>query len=368
MNKSKNINIPNTNTVSYHTIYYTVYSNKKLQLKFNTFLFILKKVQKYYKSSFNTIKLSAKINKLKTSTSALIIFNIILCLFLLFSFIAENKKQKQEIRKLALVPPAVIETAQEIIFNLPADSVSSFFTEFKIIKENKNYILKTDNGKFYIRRDLIERFFSVLTIPQQTIFITADIKQYADYGLTANTAANIKFISSTGEILSDIYFGKIDAVGNSRYVTANLRTAVLSVPDNIAPFLNIRPGFWLDLQIYKSVFKNDSIQSLKIKDKIILRSAENTNSFGKLEKTLAQLNCIDIFTNLPVHNSRTEYFSIESGNKNKMIIALTPLEHGDFILSDSRSENAYVLSAYSKLRLEAAFNEALNAVSLNNLY
>lgn len=290
--------------------------------------------------------------KLKTSTLTLLIINLILCFVFIFLIAAEKTKQRNETYLLALVPRAVIDSAQEIIFTLPSDSTSSIFTQFKMIKENGNYFLKTDTGKYYIRTELTEKLFSILTEKQECSFITKDIRQYADYGLDSGTAANIRFVSASKEILSDVYLGKIDAIGNSRYVTANLRTAVLLIPNNIAPFLNIRPDFWLDLQIYKSLFKADSIQSLQRKNEIILRSEKNDSYFAEFEKTLSGLNFIDIFTNMPICNEATEYFSIVLGSKTKIEIAVTPLEHGDFIFSDSRSENAYILSAYSKQRLE----------------
>lgn len=296
---------------------------------------------------------------LKLSTKILIIFNILLCLIIFFVFIADNNKTKNRTYMLSLIPPAIFENANEIIFNIPSDSVSSIFTEFKITKENGNYILKTVNGKFYIRSELIERFFFTLTEKQETVFITSDINQYPDYGLEINTAANIRFVSENREILSDIYFGKIDAVGSSRYVTTNLKTAVLSIPDNIAPFLNISPAFWLDLQIYKSLFKGDSIQSLEIKNEIILRSGKNDTAFSDLEKTLTQLNCIDIFTALPKISADTQYFSVILGSKKKIKISMTPLEHGDLILSDSRSENAYIISSYSKSRIDSSISDVL---------
>ena len=75
-----------------------------------------------------------------------------------------------------------------------------------------------------------------------------------------------------------------------------------------------------------------------------------------METFLKQFSCIDIFPAFPITNSETQELNLILGTGEKIEILLTPMESGDFILFDSASNNSYVISGYTKRRIDSILN------------
>ena len=166
-------------------------------------------------------------------------------------------------------------------------------------------------------------------------------------------AARLQLLRSDKTIMGDFVFGKNDTLGINRYVRIDARTKIFIMPDVLASFLTVKANFWLDLQIYKYKFENNSIQLIEKNKQLITRSDKHKEKFGELETFLKQFSCIDIFPAFPITNSETQELNLILGTGEKIEILLTPMESGDFILFDSASNNSYVISGYTKRRIDS---------------
>ncbi len=290
--------------------------------------------------------------KLKKSTYALILANIILFFLLLIAWHSNRVRYSLQTRIIRLAPNEIISEAEEIILKLPKNIASPFLNEFRIVKRGEAFLLKRDYGEFYIQPDLIKRFFYVLNMEEHAIFITNNLNEYSSYSVDEYSAFNIRFIGQNKEILLDLHVGKLDVTGQLRYVRrGNVPSSVFCVSDAISPFLNTLPSFWLDMEVYRAKLNGNQINTIEMNENMVLRTLEKEAYFVALEKTISSLTAIDIFDGLPIENNTTKTFTITLERNESISIFCTPIESGDFILFDSRNKNAYILSAYSQKRL-----------------
>ena len=211
--------------------------------------------------------------------------------------------------------------------------------------------MSTQSGEYKVQPALIERLFSVLSTKQNFRFVSDDIKQYINLGLDEDHAARLQLLRSDKTIMGDFVFGKNDTL-----VRIDARTKIFIMPDVLSSFLTVKSNFWLDLQIYKYKFENNSIQLIEKNKQLITRSDKHKEKFGELETFLKQFSCIDIFPAFPITNSETQELNLILGTGEKIEILLTPMESGDFILFDSASNNSYVISGYTKRRIDSILN------------
>ena len=291
--------------------------------------------------------------KLKKYTQALIFANIFFLLSLIFVSITKNEAN---VFNTSLVSRQNIENIDEIVFTIPDNSLPPRFNELRLIKKKDKFILSTQSGEYKVQATLIERLFSVLSTKQNFRFVSDDIKQYINFGLDEDHAARLQLLRSDKTIMGDFVFGKKDTLGINRYVRIDARTKIFIMPDVLASFLTVNNNFWLDLQIYKYRFEKNSIQLIEKNKQIITRSDKNKEKFDELETFLKQFSCIDIFPAFPITNSETQELNLTLGTGEKIEILLTLMESGDFILFDSASNNSYVISGYTKRRIDSILN------------
>lgn len=291
--------------------------------------------------------------KLKKYTQALIFANIFFLLSLIFVSIPKNEAN---VFNTSLVSRQNIENIDEIVFTIPDNSLPPRFNELRLIKKKDKFVLSTQSGEYKVQPALIERLFSVLSTKQNFRFVSDDIKQYINFGLDEDHAARLQLLRSDKTIMGDFVFGKKDTLGINRYVRIDARTKIFIMPDVLASFLTVNNNFWLDLQIYKYRFEKNSIQLIEKNKQIITRSDKNKEKFDELETFLKQFSCIDIFPAFPITNSETQELNLTLGTGEKIEILLTPMESGDFILFDSASNNSYVISGYTKRRIDSILN------------
>ena len=291
--------------------------------------------------------------KLKKYTQALIFANIFFLLSLIFVSITKNEAN---VFNTSLVSRQNIENIDEIVFTIPDNSLPPRFNELRLIKKKDKFILSSQSGEYKVQATLIERLFSVLSTKQNFRFVSDDIKQYINFGLDEDHAARLQLLRSDKTIMGDFVFGKNDTLGINRYVRIDTRTKIFIMPDVLASFLTVNNNFWLDLQIYKYKFENKSIQIIERNKQLISRSDKHKEKFDELETFLKQFSCIDIFPAFPITNSETQELNLILGTGEKIEIFFTPMESGDFILFDSASNNSYVISGYTKRRIDSILN------------
>ncbi len=146
-------------------------------------------------------------------------------------------------------------------------------------------------------------------------------------------------------------------MGTGRFVRIDSRTKIFRMPDVLSSFLTLQRDYWLDLQIYKNFFIYNKIQSIEKDSKLITRNKTNANNFDSLESFLKQFSCIDIFPAGHISSMESQSFTIFLGNGEKIKIEFTPMDSGDYILYDTKLQNSYVISSYSKNRVEEILNK-----------
>ncbi|UTC67668.1 MULTISPECIES: DUF4340 domain-containing protein [unclassified Treponema] len=291
--------------------------------------------------------------KLKKYTKGLIFINVFLLLLLIFISIP---KQEKDVFNAPLVLKNNIENIDEIIFTIPDNSLPPVFNELILFKKKDKFFLKTMAGEYQVKTPLVDRLFSILSTKQNFRFVDDNVKQYINFGLDDDHSARLKLLRSDKTIIGEFIFGKKDTLGINRYVRIDARTKVFIMPDVLSSFLTVNNNFWLDLQIYKYKLQNNSIRRIEKNNKFSIRSNKTEKEFNELETFLRQFSCIDIFPAFPVITSESEEFSLILENGERIKIELTPMEGGDFILLDSSSKKPYVISGYTKRRIDSIIN------------
>lgn len=290
---------------------------------------------------------------LKKRTNILILINSILLLCLIILYIP---KKNSEILNFSLLLKNDIDSIEEIILTVPNKSMPLTFNELKLSRKNNNFVYKTERGEYKIKDGTVERLFSVLSAKKDFIFISNNLNQHHNLGLDEHEAIKLQLVRFDKTILKEFIFGKKDTLGSSIYFLPDARTKVFKMHDDISPFLTLRKDFWIDLQIYKPLFEQNKIQSIIKNNLHIIRSNKTEENFLKLETFLKQFSCIDIFPAMPIISTDTEYIDVILGNGEKISLRETPLENGDYILFDSKFANSYIISGYTKRRIDEIIN------------
>lgn len=294
-----------------------------------------------------------KINiKIYYKSLALVIINMFLLSLLL---IPKTKKSGAQFFYTSLVEQKKISDINEIIFTLHSNSIPEELSSITFIKKKDDFILKTFNGEYKLKKNIVKSFFDSLTKKQKFIFMTNDVKKYKTYGLDKDNALELKLVNGDKTYIAEILFGNNDMLMTSRYVRIDSRTNVYKMPDALSNFLTLRTDFWIELQIYKSLFIDNKIQAIEKNNKMILRNNKYESNFNELELFLKQFSCIDVFQPHTLVSTQTENLVFHLGNNIKITMQFTPLENGDYILFDSFSGNSFIISGYTKNRMDKYF-------------
>ena len=286
----------------------------------------------------------------------LIIVNFILSFAILFAQCTQHIKYEAKHGVIRVVPKAILDASREII--LKGGTASS--SPIHIIRKGESLFLKRGDVRdvYYIKADVIERFFKILSSEVNFFFITNKFSHLPLYSLSENEAFSIRFVGDHSEILLQTYFGCMDATGERQYVRrGNVASTVISIEDVLSAFLTTEPSFWVDMQLYKEKLKNDHITSIDYSDEKmpLVRTLKDDALFAELEDALKALTMIDVYDGIARErsDSRRIRLGLEHGGKLDMVI--TPLDSGDFIFWDNRG-GTYILSSYSHKRLMEKIN------------
>ena len=289
--------------------------------------------------------------KLQQYSVGLIFINV----FLIFVFAAAGiPKSKKEIITDSLISANEAEHIGEILISIPNSDLQAGFNTVRLVRKEDGFVLNAAGREYAAKPDIMKRFIAQLSAKQDFISVTTDVRQFPFLGLDDAHAGEITVLRKDGSRIGEFVFGKQNTLGTGRYIRIDGRTRVFLMPDILSAFLTLRPDFWIDLQIYGGVFSGSAIQAFEQNNLYILRSEKNEKAFSELELFFKQFSAVDIFAALPVTSPQTDSFTAILDNKERLKINFTPLENGDFVLSDSVSENAYIVSGYTKRRVDEA--------------
>ena len=160
-----------------------------------------------------------------------------------------------------------------------------------------------------------------------------------------------------------------DASGAGRYVRTGASVKVFLIDNAFEPFLTVAAPFWLDLQIYATLFRGTGIQGVEYGNHTVIRTELNGDAFRALESFLEKFSCIDIYSAPALQSPQTVRVGVALGDGTELRFSFTPLQSGDFVFSDSRSSNAYLISGYTceqLLRHIEAVAEEKNSILLSS--
>ena len=251
----------------------------------------------------------------------------------------------------SLITEQDISEVQEIRFTVPTKAEPVEMGKITLTKNGDRFYFGTGNGSYPVRQDIISRFFSVLEANRSFILVTARPQHYPDYAIDDLHASRITFVRNGKTILADLFFGMGNAVGAGRYVRTGRSVKVFLIDDAVEPFLTVAAPFWLDLQIYASLFRGTTIQGLEYGKQTVLRDEKNEEYFRKLESFLEKFSCIDVYSAPGLQSPQTVRIRLGLGNGTELTVSFTPLQSGDYVFFDSRSSNAYLISGYTCTQL-----------------
>lgn len=295
----------------------------------------------------------------------LICLNIFLLLAIAFAQCTKHITKEINQSVIRLVPRAIIDASSEIILKDSKTSDSSL--PLHITRSGKAFFIRRGERKenvYYVKEDVIERFFKMLNQEVSSFFITDSISDYASYSISEETAFSIRFIGENKEVLLDVYFGSCDATGERQYARrGNVSSSVLSIEDIASSFLTTEPSFWLNMQIYKEKLKNNHITSIEVGEEQV--ALHTSGEMSEVEEALKSLTMIGVYDGVANETSESKHLSISFEKGEKIEIVITPLETGDFILWDNRG-GTYILSSYSHKRLMEKINASLEFAYAKN--
>ena len=263
---------------------------------------------------------------MKKETKVLfIILCALLCCYAL-SFL--HRPSRAGVFSSSLMHEQDIREVAEIRFSIPARAEPVEMGEMTLIKDGARFYLRTGNGSYPVRQEIIDRFFSLLGAGRSFLPISARPQDYPDYQIDDGHASRIVFVRKDKTILSELFFGMTDAAGAGRYVRTGTSVKVFLIDNAFEPFLTVTQG-------------------LEYGNHSVIRTEANGGEFRALESFLEKFSCIDIYSAPPLQSPQTARVRLALGNGTELRFSFTTLQSGDYVVFDSRSSNAYLISGYT---------------------
>ena len=277
-----------------------------------------------------------------------IILCVLLCCYAL-SFL--HRPSRTGVFSSSLMREQDIREVEEIRFSIPIKAEPVEMGEMTLTKDDARFYLHTANSSYPVRQEIIDRFFSLLGAGRSFLPISARPQDYPDYLIDDGHASRIVLVRKDKTVLSELFFGITDAAGAGRYVRVGSSVRVFLIDNALEPFLTVAAPFWLDLQIYASLFRGTGIQGLEYGKHIVIRTESNGDAFRALENFLEKFSCIDIYNAPALQSPQTARVRLTLGDGTELRFSFTPLQNGDYVFFDNRSSNAYLISGYTCTQL-----------------
>lgn len=240
-----------------------------------------------------------------------------------------------------------IQDTAELRFSVPLKAEPVEMGNMTLFKQGSRFYLRAANGTYPVRQEILSRFFALLSLERSFITVSAQPRDYAAYDIDDGHAAQISLVRHDGTILAELFFGTTDVLGSGRYVRTGRSTKVFLIDNALESFLTVAAPFWLDMQIYASRFRGTGIQGIEYGKDIIVRNEKNGAHFRNLEAFLEKFSCIDVYSAPALQSPQTAPVRLTLGDGTDLRFSFTPLQSGDYVFSDSRSSNAYLISGYT---------------------
>ena len=277
---------------------------------------------------------------------------IILCILLcLYAFSFFPRSSQPDVFSSCLVLEQDIREVAEISFSIPNKAEPTEMGKMKLSKSGDRFYFQTANGRYPVRAEIINRFFSALSANRSFLTVSAHPHHYSDYAINDEQATRITFIRNDKTVLANLFFGMTDTIGVSRYVRTGRSIKVFLIDDVFEPFLTVAAPFWLDMQVYAALFRGSSIQGLEYGKNTAIRGETNESDFRALELFLEKLSCIDVYNAPALQTPQTIRVRLNLGDGYSLHLSFSPLQSGDYVFFDSRSPNVYLMSGYTCAQL-----------------
>lgn len=280
-----------------------------------------------------------------------ILFALFCLLFLLYALTFLRKSSYSSVFSSSLIPETDMSDISEIHFSIPTRAEPVEMGEMTLVREGSRFYLRTVNGHYPVRTEIIDRFFGLLYAKRSFLSIAAHPKRYVDYGLDKTHASHLVFKKQDGTILSELFFGMTDTAGLGEYVRLGTSIKVFLIDNDFRPFLTVAAPFWLDLQIYAALMRGTSIQGVEYGRDTATRTEANAHAFVALERFLEKCSCIDVYSAPPLQGPHTLSVYLSLGDGTGLRFSGTPLQSGDYVFFDSRDTKTYLMSAYTFTQL-----------------
>lgn len=280
-----------------------------------------------------------------------ILFTLFCVLLVLYALTFLRKFSYTSTFSSRLIPEMDMREISEIHFSIPTRAEPVEMGEMTLVREGGRFYLRTANGAYSIRPEIIDRFFTLLCIKRSFRPIEVLPEHYPDYGLDTTHASHLVFKRQDGTILSELFFGASNTAGISQYVRLGTSIKVFLIDTDLRAFLTVAAPFWLDLQVYAALMRGTSIQGVEYGKDNVTRTEANVHSFIALEKFLEKCSCIDVYSAPRLQSPHTMSVHLSLGDGTRLQLAGTPLESGDYVFFDSRSLRTYLMSSYTFTKL-----------------
>lgn len=285
--------------------------------------------------------------KLQRETVVTVSLFFFLSLSVLFGLFLFPRQTETLSRHSSLVPP---ETAAGVA-SIVIDSSDAAFP-IRLEKQDGDWYLQLDDTHRYPANGAkIERLLAELT-HNRKMYTTGDEDGKA-FGIDTAATVRMRLSAKDKTSLTDLDFGYATANGSQRYVRNSQYPSIFRTMDSFEPYLDLHTNAWADLDIFSTEFAKVSLQRV-VYEKKELRAvfiAGINPEVAELEQTLKSLACLDI-TNLPLIPTETLY--LEFGDTSRIQVGFAKLNEEYYILSNSQTGGMYIISNWTKERLDRA--------------
>ncbi len=231
---------------------------------------------------------------------------------------------------------------------LISSSVDSFQIDLRKVR-NVWQLYLDDSHVYPGRTERIVRFLEELS-KERRLHINGQ-KQIRSRINSDQILFSVRLLQENGAILSDLEFGSTTAGGDERFVQTGTSLEVLRIDDSVSEFLDTRASSWAALDVFSEFLGSSDIQ------RVVFRKKEQQREFiagknpevAEFQKVLESASCIDI-TNIPSVGEETFY--IELGDARHVRYRISALPSSDMILTDEGTGASYIISAWTKERID----------------
>ncbi len=182
------------------------------------------------------------------------LFDLVLLLLLLFSFLPFMRRGQPSARDTALLNPSVREEVARI--ELSQKEAGGLSGRRTVVLERKEGVWlgssSDGNGEFTWPADVqaVERLLALSCSLVRSYEKSSSRKDWGAFGLKEGDAFSLSFYDATRRTLSSVFFGGEDPLTQRVYVRSASDVTVYELDGDIRPLLSADESFWADPFLY----------------------------------------------------------------------------------------------------------------------